>query len=331
MRIRTLKPEFWKHFHMAQLPPETRLLAIGLLNYADDEGYFRAHPALIRGELMPYTEKSSHIPKMLEALQSIGFLTLYITDQGEPMGHVTNFLEHQRINRPTASKHSRKTQPQLTETSVSAQLSLTDSSLLEREQGTGKGKGNGILSAPDGAGPNGDGAAKASADELEPGSGQKKKKGVAAREGIQPLAWSPETGWLGFTQDLWDEFALAYPACDIRRQMLAMEQWLKANPAKARKSNWRKFVTSWLVKEQDRGGDLRGMPQPAWSGLGAKNDGGSSKPLLTIEDAPAGHEQAMEALFGEQWREMCPAWPQMTASDKGQVRAWLRQHGKEAA
>jgi hypothetical protein len=55
--------------------------------------------------------------------------------------------------------------------------------------------------------------------------------------------------------------------------MLAMEQWLKANPAKARKSNWRKFVTSWLAKEQDRGGDLRGMPQPAWSGLGAKRRG----------------------------------------------------------
>lgn len=331
MRIRTLKPEFWKHFRMAQLPAETRLLAIGLLNYADDEGYFRAHPSLIRGELMPYTEKSSHIPKMLEALQGIGFLTLYITHQGEPMGHVTNFLEHQRINRPTASKHSRKTQPQLTESSVSAQPSLTASSLLEREQGTGKRKGNGILSAPEGAGLNGDGAAEASAAELEPDSGQKKKKGGAALEGIQPLAWSPETGWQGFTQDLWDEFARAYPACDIRRQMLAMEQWLKANPAKARKSNWRKFVTNWLAKEQDRGGDLRGLPQPVWSGLGAKNEGASGKPLLTIEDAPAGHEQAMAALFGEQWREICPAWPQMTASDKSQVRAWLRQHGKEAA
>lgn len=210
-------------------------------------------------------------------------------------------------------------------------LSKSQSNASNQEPETKNQKPNLLLSAPDGAGPNGDGAAEASADELEPGSGQKKKKGGAALEGIQPLAWSPDTGWLGFTQDLWDELALAYPACDIRRQMLAMEQWLKANPAKARKSNWRKFVTNWLAKEQDRGGDLRGMPQPAWSGLGAKNEGGGSKPLLTIEDAPAGHEQAMEALFGEQWRDMCPAWPQMTASDKSQVRAWLRQHGKEAA
>lgn len=324
MRIRTLKPEFWKHFRMAHLPAETRLLAIGLLNYADDEGYFRAHPSLIRGELMPYTEKSSHIPKMLEALQSIGFLTLYNTDHGEPMGHVTNFLEHQRINRPTASKHSRKTHPQLTESSVIAQPSLTDSSLLEREQGTGKGKGNGILSAPDGAGPSGDGSAQVSPADPSEGSGQKKKKGGAARDA---LAWTPEGGWTGFTGDLWDELSQAYPACDIRRQMLAMEQWLKANPVKARKSNWRKFVTNWLAKEQDRGGDLRGMPPPAWSGALAP----STAPQSSIPVPPEGHEQAMAALFGEEWQQICPAWPQMTASDKAQVRAWLREHGKEAA
>lgn len=327
MRIRTLKPEFWKHFRMAHLPAETRLLAIGLLNYADDEGYFRAHPSLIRGELMPYTEKSSHIPKMLEALQSIGFLTLYNTDHGEPMGHVTNFLEHQRINRPTASKHSCDVQLQLIESSVSVPLSLTDDSQWEREQGTGKWKwnGNGMLSAPDGAGPSGDGSAQVSPADPSEGSGQKKNKGGAARDA---LAWTPEGGWTGFTSNLWEGLSRAYPACDIRRQMLAMEQWLKANPARARKSNWRKFVTSWLAKEQDRGGDLRGMPQPAWSGLGAKKEGGA---LLTIEQPPVGYEQAMAALFGEEWQQICPAWPQMTASDKSQVRAWLREHGKEAA
>jgi hypothetical protein len=70
-----------------------------------------------------------------------------------------------------------------------------------------------------------------------------------------------------------------------------------------------------------------------WSQFGApqKKEGGAAQPLLTIEEPPEGHEQAMEALFGEQWREMCPGWPQMTASDKSQVRAWLREHGKEAA
>jgi hypothetical protein len=42
-----------------------------------------------------------------------------------------------------------------------------------------------------------------------------------------------------------------------------MGEWLKANPAKARKSLWRAFVTKWLTRSQDRGG---GMPsnRPAY-------------------------------------------------------------------
>lgn len=328
MRIRTIKPEFWKHQRMAQLPAETRLLAIGLLNYADDEGYFDAHPALIRGELMPYSEKTGRIPKMLEELSSIGFVSVKISDDGRQIGHVTNFLEHQRINRPTASKHSLKPQPRLTESSVSAHASLMDASLPEgkgREQGTGnREKEQGFLLAPDGAEPVADDL-PGSATGTPAGSGEKKKRGAAEAS----LAWAPDTGWTGFTDTLMDELAAAYPACDIRRQMLAMEQWLKANGPKARKSNWRKFVTGWLAKEQDRGGDLRGRtPSQAFM---ASFDAKKEAPPLTVEMPPEGFEDAMEALFGGEWQEQCPAWPQMTGSDKSQVRAWLRANGKEAA
>lgn len=146
MRIRTIKPEFWKHQRMAELPAETRLLAIGLLNYADDEGYFDAHPALIRGELMPYSEKTSRIPSMLEQLSSIGFLSVSQSEGGKQIGHITNFLEHQRINRPTASKHSRKTHSRLTESSVSNHETITEDSLLERK-GTGNRERKGVVSA----------------------------------------------------------------------------------------------------------------------------------------------------------------------------------------
>jgi hypothetical protein len=33
-----------------------------------------------------------------------------------------------------------------------------------------------------------------------------------------------------------------------------MTEWLKANPAKAKKSRWRAFVTAWLTRSQNRGG-----------------------------------------------------------------------------
>lgn len=325
MRIRTIKPEFWKHRRMSELPAETRLLAIGLLNYADDEGYFAAHPALIRGELMPYKEKTSHIPKMLEELQSIGFLTLHQTPQGEEMGHITNFLNHQRINRPTKSKHTFKTHAPLTESTLSPHGSLTHFSPTEREGNREQGKeGNGILSAPDGAGPQGDGSADVPA---EPVPAKKKKGGAAEDEEGGGLHWSAETGWQGFDDVLWDELAKAYPACDIRRQFLAMEQWLKSNPAKAHKSNWRRFVTNWLQREQDRGGDLRGQPAPAWSGLAQPQAANvATVPSRVIEEAPEGLEDALRALWGDNYENVCPAWSQMLASDKAQVRKWLAEN-----
>ncbi|HBS0572930.1 TPA: DnaT-like ssDNA-binding domain-containing protein, partial [Klebsiella pneumoniae] len=46
-RIRTIKPEFWTDEDMAEVSEPACLLAIGLLNYADDEGYFNANPKLI--------------------------------------------------------------------------------------------------------------------------------------------------------------------------------------------------------------------------------------------------------------------------------------------
>ena len=180
------------------------------------------------------------------------------------------------------------------------------------------------MSAPEGAGPSAESAAASPAED----SGTKKKKGGRGPEEAQGLAWSPETGWTGFTGDLWDELALAYPACDIRRQLLAMEQWLKANPTRAHKSNWRKFVTNWLAKEQDRGGDLRGKPKPAWAGA---VDPVEQTHETAVEAPPEGWERAMVALWGEQWREFHAAWHPMLHSDKAKVRAWLAAEGKEAA
>jgi hypothetical protein len=104
MRIRTLKPDFWKHQIMAQQRAEVRLLAIGLLNLADDEGYFMAHPALIRGELMPFLDKPGPIQQMLNELETIGYLSLARLDDGWDIGHITNFRKHQVINKPARSK-----------------------------------------------------------------------------------------------------------------------------------------------------------------------------------------------------------------------------------
>lgn len=45
----------------------------------------------------------------------------------------------------------------------------------------------------------------------------------------------------------------AYPVVDIEQELKEMREWLLSNPSK-RKSNYRKFITNWLSRQQDKGG-----------------------------------------------------------------------------
>ena len=66
--------------------------------------------------------------------------------------------------------------------------------------------------------------------------------------------------WEGIKEEDLNNWAEAYPAVDIKQELLKMREWIKANPQKGRKSNYRRFITNWLRKEQDRGGTRRGTP-----------------------------------------------------------------------
>lgn len=73
-----------------------------------------------------------------------------------------------------------------------------------------------------------------------------------------PIAWDPKDGFQGITDDDLKDWKETYPACDVSRQLKQMNQWLLSEPAKAKKKLWRKFITNWLGRSQERGGDLRG-------------------------------------------------------------------------
>lgn len=103
-RIRTIKPEFWTDEDMAEVSEAACLLAIGLLNYADDEGYFNANPKLIKAAVFPIREPSVTIPVMLRELSNHGYLTLFYTSDNKHFGLINNFGRHQVVNKPRASK-----------------------------------------------------------------------------------------------------------------------------------------------------------------------------------------------------------------------------------
>ena len=75
-RIRSLKPEFWKHPVICRLPDDFQLLAISLLSMADDEGYFHADSSIVRGEVMPFRESLARIREGLDKLAEVGWIEL---------------------------------------------------------------------------------------------------------------------------------------------------------------------------------------------------------------------------------------------------------------
>lgn len=80
------------------------------------------------------------------------------------------------------------------------------------------------------------------------------------RQRSQPqdaVRWDVESGWQGITDADRKEWAAAFPACVLATELSKATAWLKANPQRAHKSNWRRFLVSWLTRCQDKGGTNR--------------------------------------------------------------------------
>jgi hypothetical protein len=72
------------------------------------------------------------------------------------------------------------------------------------------------------------------------------------------LVWDCVEGWQGITDADRTAWATAYPAASLTAELAKAGEWLRSNPNKAKRSNWRKFLTGWLTRCQDGGGTDRG-------------------------------------------------------------------------
>jgi len=71
------------------------------------------------------------------------------------------------------------------------------------------------------------------------------------------VAWNADAGWTGITDDDRREWAEAYPGAVLAQELAKATAWLKANPSRANRSNWRRFIVGWLQQCQDKGGTSR--------------------------------------------------------------------------
>src|SRR6516225_2349366 len=103
-RIRTIKPEFPQSETIGKLSRDARLLFVQLWTLADDEGRTRAAPRMLASLLYPYDDDApSLIDGWLDELERNSCIRRYEAD-GSRYLDIPNWLKHQKIDRPTASK-----------------------------------------------------------------------------------------------------------------------------------------------------------------------------------------------------------------------------------
>lgn len=192
-----------------------------LITYVDDYGRGSADPELLRGLVFPrrkgVTEKQ--IQTALDSLANTGMVILYEYD-GEPFFYFPNWGKHQRIQQ----KHSKFPDPK--DSDVSSQVTVSHGeSPLESNPNRIQSESNKNINS------------------TEPQS--------APAVLTMPLVDGSEFEIR--EQDI-EEWHDAFPNVDVLQQLKAMRLWCKDNPERKKtRKGVRRFITSWLDKEQNRG------------------------------------------------------------------------------
>lgn len=103
-RKRMIDPNIWVSEDFSCLNNLEKLVFIGLFSFADDEGYGKANPILIRNSLFPYSDdvRTADIEKSLCSIAAHMSVVFYETD-GKQYYYLTNWNKWQSIQKPKAS------------------------------------------------------------------------------------------------------------------------------------------------------------------------------------------------------------------------------------
>lgn len=119
-RIRTIKPDFWTDEKLTECSMSARLLFIGMLNFADDNGNLVASAKKLKMQVFP--ADSIECQPLLDELIAQGVIIEYSVN-GENYLHIKGFRKHQVINRPSQSSIP---EPEFNEDSRNAHGGLID-------------------------------------------------------------------------------------------------------------------------------------------------------------------------------------------------------------
>lgn len=151
MRIRSVKPDFWRSSDISALSIEDRLLFIGLWSYVDDNGVGIDRLALITADLFADDlsrdppETLARVSRGLSNLVSAGLIVRY-DDPESPVRRSLLFIvswdKHQRVDKPNKPRYARPTREYgdtretLAEPSRDPRETLAPGAVEQRSSGT---------------------------------------------------------------------------------------------------------------------------------------------------------------------------------------------------
>jgi hypothetical protein len=154
-RIRTVKPEFFRHEGLQDLERENpgacvMLVFAGLWGHCDKEGRFEWRPRQLKLDILPFLDFDMEATLCL--LEAAGHIESYEV-AGKRYGQVPSFLEHQRISGKEAQEKAKNPRPPEKQKGSTGEASGKQSRPPETagREGNGVQEGNGVTPASPGA------------------------------------------------------------------------------------------------------------------------------------------------------------------------------------
>lgn len=241
MPNRILKESICRSEEIDSLTWFEEVLFYRLIVVCDDFGRFDGRIKIIKGSCFPLkniTEKD--IERALNKLSAVGLVRVYEA-QGRPYLQLVTWAAHQRI-RNQKSKYP--------EEDSRRQLLSIDSNGQQKETIDNKCVRNPIQSESN---------AKSKSDICSEQTGTEQTDMTPAPDTntqtaviTLPLNTGKEYSVTQADINTWAEL---YPCVDIMQELRKMKGWCMSNPKKCKTANGiKRFINTWLAKEQDRGG-----------------------------------------------------------------------------
>jgi DnaD/phage-associated family protein len=107
MNRRMIDASMWQNEHFAELPMGARLLQIGIINHADDQGRVKANPAWLRAQVFPYDNlNTDEVQGWLDMMAANQTIILYTVD-GKQYAQLNNWWKYQSLQYAQPSQYPR--------------------------------------------------------------------------------------------------------------------------------------------------------------------------------------------------------------------------------